>query len=177
MIHILILIALGFATYLFHNYQSFNEAYLRPWVVEQVNFNREANPQALCDLLAPDAVVIVKDRYTRYSYNFSGGKTEACEYFLDSAKHFQKPHAEENGYIWDHLSAYEVNQENLFKDYADVTFSTEVKPIGSKDLVTKEGDIMLGKTTTKLTVKIQIFKEPKITYYEFNRKLTQMRTD
>ena len=36
---------------------------------------------------------------------------------------------------------------------------------------------MLGKTTTKLTVKIQMFKEPKITYYEFNRKLTQMRTD
>ena len=90
MIHILILIALGFATYLFHNYQAFNEAYLRPWVVEQVNFNREANPQALCDLLAPDAVVIVKDRYTRYSYNFSGGKTEACEYFLDSAKTFSK---------------------------------------------------------------------------------------
>ena len=58
-----------------------------------------------------------------------------------------------------------------------MTFSTDVKRIGVKDLVTKEGDIMLGKTTTKLTVKIQLFKEPKITYYEFHRKLTQMQNN
>lgn len=177
MIHILVLVLLAVATYVFHNYQAFNDAYLRPWVVEQVNFNREANPQALCDLLAPDAVVVIEDKYTRYRYSISGGKTQACEYFLESASHFQKPHSEENGYIWDHLSDYRVDQENWFKDYADVTFSTDVKRIGTKDLVTKEGDIMLGKTTTKLTVKIQLFKEPKITYYEFHRKLTQMQNN
>ena len=48
---------------------------------------------------------------------------------------------------------------------------------GSRDLVTTEGDIMLGKTTTKMTVKIEIFKDPKITRYEFHRRLTQMPTD
>ena len=57
MIHILILIALGLAAYLFHNYQVFNDAYMRPWVVEQVNYNREGDPQALCDLLAPEVEI------------------------------------------------------------------------------------------------------------------------
>ena len=179
MIHLLILILLAVATYVFHNYQAFNDAYLRPWVVEQVNYNREANPQALCDLLAPDATLIIGDKYTRYRYHIeNGSKTEVCNYLEESARHFQKPYSEANGYIWDHLSEYRVDQENWFKDYADVTFSTEVKMSGgSRDLVTTEGDIMLGKTTTKMTVKIEIFKDPKITRYEFHRRLTQMPTD
>ena len=172
MIHILILIALGLATYLFHNYQSFHEAYLRPGVVEQVNFNREANPQALCDLLAEDAVVVIKDQYTRYKYDINGGKSAACTYFLESAMHFKKPQKSQNGYIEDKLENYSVDHADLFKDYADVTFSTNVN--GSvPDLISKGGDILIGKTTTKITVKIPLFKEAKITYYEFDRKLTQ----
>ena len=37
----------------------------------------------------------------------------------------------------------------------------------------KEGDILVGKTTTKITVKSPIFKESKITHYTFERKLEQ----
>ncbi|SAM64461.1 hypothetical protein CHUV0807_1240 [Cardiobacterium hominis] len=40
-------------------------------------------------------------------------------------------------------------------------------------MISKGGDILIGKTTTKITVKIPLFKEAKITYYEFDRKLTQ----
>ena len=163
MIHILILIVLGLAAYLFHNYQTFNDAYMRPWVVEQVNFNREADPQALCDLLSPDVVV-------------DGGKMEACKYFADSAKNFQKPQKEKNGYIWDRLSEYTINHEDLFKDYADITFATSVQK-NVPDLITKEGDILVGRTTTRLTVKSPIFKDSKITSYTFNRKLVQANLD
>ena len=70
MIHILILIALGLATYLFHNYQTFNEASIRPWVLEYVHFNREADPQALCDLLSPDIIFLEgKKRHVRIFQN------------------------------------------------------------------------------------------------------------
>lgn len=173
MIHILILIALGLAAYLFHNYQVFNDAYMRPWVVEQVNYNREGDPQALCDLLAPDVVVNVRDEYTRYKYIINNGDKEAaCDYFAKSAKNFQKPQKEKNGYVWDRLSEYTINHENLFKDYAEITFATKVQKT-VPDLITKEGDILVGKTTTKITVKSPIFKESKITHYTFERKLEQ----
>ena len=177
MIHILILIVLGLAAYLFHNYQTFNDAYMRPWVVEQVNFNREADPQALCDLLSPDVVVNITDEYTRYKYRIiDGGKMEACKYFADSAKNFQTPQKEKNGYIWDRLSEYTINHEDLFKDYADITFATSVQKT-VPDLITKEGDILVGRTTTRLTVKSPIFKDSKITSYTFNRKLVQANLD
>ncbi|MDO4643614.1 MAG: hypothetical protein Q4A74_07220 [Cardiobacteriaceae bacterium] len=178
MIHLLILIALGLATYLFHNYQEFDDSHMRPWIVEQVNFNREADPQALCDLLALDAVVNITDEYTRYKYKIvNGSKSEACDYFIKSANNFEKPQREKNGYIWDRLTDYFVNYENLFQDYADVTFSTDVKPSSSfSGLTTKQGDILIGKTTTRITVKSPIFRDTKITYYEFKRKLTQLPT-
>lgn len=175
MIHILILIALGLSAYLFHNYQVFNDAYMRPWVVEQVNYNREANPQALCDLLAPDVVVNIKDKYTRFSYKIeNGNKNDACKYFADSARNFRKPPRDKNGYIRDWIREYSIDHENLFKDYADVTFSTDTRADTAASLVTKEGDVLLGKTTTKLTVKSPIFKDSKITSYTFERKLEQV---
>ncbi len=173
MIHILILIALGLATYLFHNYQTFNEASIRPWVLEYVNFNREADPQALCDLLSPDATVTINDTYTRYKYNFSGGKEEACTYFSESASHFFKPQKEKNGYIFDRLSSFKIDHENIFKNYGDVSFTEENKIIqfGLKTVQGKEH--LIGKTQVKITIKAEIFKEPKITHYEFWRKLEQ----
>lgn len=173
MIHILILIALGLATYLFHNFQTFDDRYMRPWVVEQVNFNREADPQALCDLLDPEATVVINDKYTRYSYQFRGGKSEACAYFIESASNFQKPQREKNDYIPDRLTDFFVYHEDLFKDYADITFSSNITypPFG---LTTIKGkDQLIGKTTTKITVKSPIFKNPRIMYYEFERKLVQ----
>ncbi|WP_298643040.1 hypothetical protein [uncultured Cardiobacterium sp.] len=175
MIHILILIALGLSAYLFHNYQVFNDAYMRPWVVEQVNYNREADPQALCDLLAPDVVVNVRDEYTRYKYTINNGdKAAACDYFEKSAKNFLKPRREKNGYIEDWIKEYSIDHADLFKDYADVTFTTDTKVDTPASLVTKEGDVLRGKTTTKLTVKSPIFKDSKITRYTFNRKLEQV---
>ena len=173
MIHLLILIALGLATYLFHNYQTFHDAYMRPWVVENVNFNREANPQALCDLLDPEATVIINDRYTQYSYKFTGGKTQACEYFIESASHFQKPQREKNGYIPDRLTSFIVYHDDLFKDYADVTFESKITypPFGLTTV--KDGEQLIGNTSTRITVKTPIFKEPRITHYEFTRKLVQ----
>jgi hypothetical protein len=173
MIHLLILIALGLATYLFHNYQTFDDRYMRPWVVENVNFNREANPQALCDLLDPEATVIINDRYTQYSYKFTGGKTQACEYFIESASHFQKPQREKNGYIPDRLTSFIVYHDDLFKDYADVTFESKITypPFGLTTV--KDGEQLIGNTSTRITVKTPIFKEPRITHYEFTRKLVQ----
>lgn len=173
MIHILILIALGLAAYLFHNYQVFNDAYMRPWAVE-LNYYREGDPQMLCDLLSPDVVVNIYDEYTRYKYIIKDGdKNEACDYFIKSARNFKKPTRAKNGYISDWLINYSVNHENLFKDYADVTFAT--KAVGStSELTTKEGDLLAGMTTTKLTVKSPIFKDSKITSYTFERKLEQV---
>jgi hypothetical protein len=176
MIHILILIALGLAAYLFHNYQVFNDAYMRPWVVEQVNYNREGDPQALCDLLAPDVVVNVRDEYTRYKYIINNGDKEAaCNYFAKSAKNFQKPYREKNGYLIDWIKEYSIDHADLFKDYAEVTFSTDTRVNTPASLITKEGDILRGKTTTKLTVKSPIFKDNKITRYTFERKLEQVQ--
>ena len=176
MIHILILIALGLATYVFHNFQTFDDRNMRPWVIEQVNFNREADPQALCDLLATEATVVIKDQYTRYRYEFSGGKEQACAYFIESAANFKKPQREKNGYIPDRLKEFEVFHEDLFKDYADVSFSTDITypPFG---LTTVKGsEQLIVKTRTKITVKSPIFKENKITHYEFERKLIQPTT-
>ena len=176
MIHILILIALGLAAYLFHNYQVFNDAYMRPWVVEQVNYNREGDPQALCDLLAPDVVVNVRDEYTRYKYIINNGDQEAaCNYFAKSAKNFQKPYREKNGYLIDWIKEYSIDHADLFKDYAEVTFSTDTRVNTPASLRTKEGDILRGKTTTKLTVTSPIFKDNKITRYTFERKLEQVQ--
>lgn len=173
MIHLLILIALGLATYLFHNYQTFDDRYMRPWVVENVNFNREANPQALCDLLDPEATVVINDRYTQYSYKFTGGKTQACDYFIESASHFQKPQREKGDYIPDRLTGFIVYHDDLFKDYADVTFESKITypPFGLTTV--KDGEQLIGNTSTRITVKTPIFKEPRITHYEFTRKLVQ----
>ena len=173
MIHLLILIALGLATYFFLNYQKFNVAYMRPWVVENVNFNREANPQALCDLLDPEATVVINDRYTQYSYKFTGGKTQACDYFIESASHFQKPQREKGDYIPDRLTGFIVYHDDLFKDYADVTFESKITypPFGLTTV--KDGEQLIGNTSTRITVKTPIFKEPRITHYEFTRKLVQ----
>lgn len=173
MIHLLILIALGLATYLFHNYQTFHDAYMRPWVVEYVNFNREADPQALCDLLDPEATVIINDRYTQYSYKFTGGKTQACEYFIESASHFQKPQREKNDYIPDRLTSFIVYHDDLFKDYADISFETKLTGPLWGLATKKDGELLIGNTSTKITVKAPIFKDPKITRYEFTRKLEQ----
>lgn len=178
MIHLLIMIALLLAAYLFHNYQTFHETYIRPWIVEQVNFNREANPQALCDLLAPDVVVNIKDQYTRYRYDITNGnKKDACDYFLESARHFKKPQKEKNGYIWDRLVDFSIDQENLLRDFATITFSTNVRKDTPRDLITVEGDALIGKTTTKITVKSPVFKDSKITNYTFNRKLVQILSE
>ena len=177
MIHILILIVLGLVTYLFHNYQEFSLVYIRPWAVQQVNFNREANPQALCDLLAPDATVIIKDQYTRYRYEFTGGKAQACEYFIESASHFHKPQPKKNGYIPDRFTEFKVDREDSlegwFKDYADIGFTEDIS-YHSYGLVTvKNNETLIGKSHTKITVKSPIFKEKTITHYEFQRKLVQ----
>ena len=93
---------------------------------------------------------------------------------MKSAKNFQKPRREKNGYIIDWIKEYSVDHTDLFKDYADVTFSTDTKVDTPASLVTKEGDILRGKTTTKLTVKSPIFKDSKITSYTFERKLEQV---
>ena len=54
-----------------------------------------------------------------------------------------------------------------------MSFTEENKIVQFGLKTVQEKEHLIGKTQVKITIKAEIFKEPKITHYEFWRKLEQ----
>lgn len=168
------LVILIAAAYFFRNYQAFGEQNLRPWAV-QLNYDREGDPQALCDQLAPTAQVVIRDDIPRHKVNFTGDKMQACEYFLETAKNFAQPYRSDNGYIPDRIENLEVKDIDFLKGTAEVSFTWASIPAfydPNQGLKMRKQNIWyIGQSKTTLKLINRPLQDMQITYYEFERKL------